>query len=85
MSTGKPDLRPRITAANLSPSQQGILGHAFNNGGIHRISRLWCAAPTAVQALIRKGYLQMNGTNFAQLTQAGFDLMERTITEGRKP
>lgn len=81
----KLDKRPRITAADLTPSQREIMAWVWKNGGIHRNNRLWGIAPTAVHALIRKGYLKMNGTNFAQLTEAGFALMERTLMEGRKP
>ncbi len=60
----------------LTTTQREILGRAHKVGGIHRINRLWSNAPAAVHTLIDKGYLVMNGTNYAQITWAGIALVE---------
>jgi hypothetical protein len=67
-----------VCLCDLTATQRQILVRAYKVGGIHRINRLWSDAPTAVHALIRQGYLAMNGTNFAQITWAGIALVERS-------
>jgi hypothetical protein len=53
--------------------------HSATDGSIQRgFSRIWGIAPTAIYALVKKGYLEMlRGQDRARLTPAGRSLVER--------
>ena len=53
--------------------------HSASDGSIQRgFSRIWGVAPTAIYALVKKGYLEMSrGQDRARLTPAGRSLVER--------
>jgi hypothetical protein len=69
--------------AKLTPAQFAVLqaAHTAWDGWICRsFSRIWGIAPTAVQACVRKGLLEMpHGGGRARLTSAGRAIAEAPV------